>query len=98
LAHHRTFVEKVPPDELEHGHYSWDTDGTLDDALTLTRLIRDNGYSTEYAARLLDYEDGQCCIIYVLHREDKAIWRLCRDREQAAPTAQEFRVKPKRSR
>jgi hypothetical protein len=52
-----------------------------DDALTLSRLVRDNGYSTEYAARLLDYEDGQRCIVYVLHREDKAIWRLHRDRE-----------------
>lgn len=37
----------------------------------LSRLVRDNGYSTEYAAhaaRLLDQEDGQCCIAYVLHR------------------------------
>lgn len=76
-----SFVKEVSLDELDERHYAWDTDGTLDDALTLSRLVRDNGYSTEYAARLLDYEDGQRCIVYVLHREDKAIWRLRRDRE-----------------
>lgn len=76
-----SFIKEVPLEELEEHHFAWDTDGTLDDALTLSRLIRDNGYSTEYAARLLDYEDGQRCIVYVLHREDKAIWRLRRDRE-----------------
>ncbi len=76
-----SLVKEVSLDELDERHYAWDTDGTLDDALTLSRLVRDNGYSTEYAARLLDYEDGQRCIVYVLHREDKAIWRLHRDRE-----------------
>jgi hypothetical protein len=76
-----SFVKEVPLNELDERHYAWDTDGTLDDALTLSRLVRDNGYSTEYAARLLDYEDGQRCVVYVLHREDKAIWRLRRDRE-----------------
>jgi hypothetical protein len=76
-----SFVKDVPLDELEHRHFAWDTAGTLDDALILSRLIRDNGYSTQYAARLLDYEDGQRCIVYVLHREDKSIYRLRRDRE-----------------
>ena len=76
-----SFVKEVPLDELEERHFAWDTDSTLDDALTLSRLVRDNGYSTEYAARLIDYEDGQRCVVYVLHREDKAIWRLHRDRE-----------------
>lgn len=76
-----SLVKEVALDELEHRHFAWDTDGTLDDALTLSRLIRDNGYSTQYAARLLDYEDGQRCIAYLLHREDKSIYRLRRDRE-----------------
>ncbi len=76
-----SFVKEVSLEELEERHFAWDTDGTLDDALTLSRLVRDNGYSTEYAARLLDYEDGQCCVVYVLHREDKAIWRLHHGRE-----------------
>jgi hypothetical protein len=75
-----SFVKEVPLDELEEHHFAWDTDGTLDDALTFSRLVRDNGYSTQYAARLLDYEDGQRCVVYV-HREDKSIWRLHRDRE-----------------
>jgi hypothetical protein len=76
-----SFVKEVSLDELEQRHFAWDTDGTLDDALILSRLVRDNGYSTEYAARLIDYEDGQRCIVYVPHREDKAIYRLRRDRE-----------------
>jgi hypothetical protein len=76
-----SFIKEVALDELEHRHFAWDTDGTLDDALTLSRLVRDNAYSTQYAARLLDYEDGQHCIAYVLHREDKSIYRLRRDRE-----------------
>jgi hypothetical protein len=76
-----SLVKEVPLDELEHRHFAWDTDGTLDDALTLSRLVRDNGYSTQYAARLLDYEDGQRCVVYVLHREDAAIYRLDRGRE-----------------
>jgi hypothetical protein len=54
-----SFVKEVPIEGLKERHFAWDTDRTLDDALTLSRLIRDNGYSTQYAARLLDYEDGQ---------------------------------------
>jgi hypothetical protein len=76
-----SFVKEVPLDELEQRHFAWDTEGALDDALTLSRLVRDNGYSTQYAARLIDYEDGQRCIVYVFHGEDKAIYRLRRDRE-----------------
>ncbi|HEY2333653.1 MAG TPA: hypothetical protein VGH58_01425 [Solirubrobacterales bacterium] len=76
-----SFVKEVALDELEQRHFAWDTDGTLDDALTLSRLVRDHGYSTQYAARLIDYDDGQRCIVYVLHREDKSIYRLRRDRE-----------------
>lgn len=75
-----SFVKEVSLEEMEERHFAWDTDGTLDDALTLSRLVRDNGFSTQYASRLLDYEDGQRCIAYV-HREDKTIWRLRRDRE-----------------
>lgn len=75
-----SFVKEVPLEELKERHFAWDTDGTLDDALTLSRLVRDNGFSTQYAARLLDYEDGQRCVVYV-HREDKSIWRLHRGRE-----------------
>src|ERR1044072_1220255 len=38
-----SFVKEVPLDELDERHYAWETDGTLDDALTLSRLVRDNG-------------------------------------------------------
>ena len=75
-----SFVKEVALDELARHRFGWDTDGALSDALTLSRLVRDNGYSTQYAARLLDYEDGQRCIVYV-HRDDNSIYRLRRDRE-----------------
>lgn len=50
-----SFVKEVALEELGERHFAWDTDGTLDDTLTLSRLVRDNGYSIEYAARLLAY-------------------------------------------
>ena len=31
----------------------------ISDALAMSRLILDNGYSTEYAARIFDYSDGE---------------------------------------
>jgi hypothetical protein len=76
-----SFVKEVSLQEWEKRHFTWDTERTLEDALTLSRLVRDNGYSTEYAARLIDYEDGQRCVVYVPYREDKAIYRLRRGRE-----------------
>jgi hypothetical protein len=76
-----SFVKEVSLEEWKERHFTWDTDRTLDDALTLSRLVRDSGYSTEYAARLIDYEDGQRCVVYVPYREDKAIYRLRRGRE-----------------
>jgi hypothetical protein len=46
----------------EH-HFRWDKDGVLLTALQLSRLVCDNGYTTEYAARMVNYEDGQRQVI-----------------------------------
>ncbi len=86
-----SFVKEVSLEEWEERHFTWDTDRTLDDALTLSRLVRDNGYSTEYAARLIDYEDGQRCVVYVPYREDKVIYRFRRGREWRATTSRRDR-------
>jgi hypothetical protein len=44
-------------------------------------MIRDNGYSTEYAARITDYEGGEQMVMYTLAAESKIAYRLRRDRE-----------------
>jgi hypothetical protein len=56
--------------------YDWDPDGLLFRALTLSRLVRDNGYSLNYAARLVDYEDGEQMVVYLAASEGKAAYRL----------------------
>jgi hypothetical protein len=47
----------------------------------LSRLIRDNGHSLQYAARIVDYEGGEQMVIYTPGTEGKAIYRLRRDRD-----------------
>lgn len=56
--------------------YHWDPDGVLFRTLTLSRLVRDNGYSLNYAARLVDYEDGEQMVVYLAPSEGKAAYRL----------------------
>jgi hypothetical protein len=53
------FVLDVSTDELDRQRFGWDTEGIIITALQLSRLVRDNGYTTEFAARIVDYEDGQ---------------------------------------
>lgn len=48
----------------------WDHDGVLYDCLKLSRLVRDNAFSTEYAARIADHEDG-VQVIYTPNAESK---------------------------
>lgn len=49
------------PDETwqEPRRYVWDPLEVLQTAIALSRLVLDNGYSTEYAARVFDYENGE---------------------------------------
>ncbi len=71
-----TFVREVDLAEWERHRYNWDPDRVLWDALVLSRFIRDNGYSTEFAARIADFEDGQQCVVYTLDSESKHVYRL----------------------
>jgi hypothetical protein len=69
------FVRDVPA-PWESDLYNWDGDGRLFRALSLSRLIRDNGYSLNYAARLVDYEDGEQMVAYLPNPEGKAAYRM----------------------
>jgi hypothetical protein len=44
------FVRAIDLDDWRDRRFHWDADGVLTDALMLSRLVRDNGFSTEFAA------------------------------------------------
>ncbi len=86
-----SFVRSMPASEHDDHPYRWDPDGVLGDALSLSRFIRDNGFSKQYAARINDYEDGEQQVVYLPWQEDAIIWRLHRHREYlAGPEAEEL--------
>ena len=73
-----TYVLDVEDPEEES--FQWDPDGSLRDVLGLSRLIRDNNHSTEFAARITDYEDGEQRVMPSLVPANH-VYRLRRDRD-----------------
>lgn len=72
-----SFVRDLDPTSEEARAFRWDdAEGTLYDALSLSRLVRDNGYSTQYAARITDDEDGEQRVMYASESESKFVCRL----------------------
>jgi hypothetical protein len=71
------------PVELEQraGDATFDEDDHLQNALALSRLIRDNGFSLQYAARVSDRADGEQIVRPTGFFEGTAVYRLRRDRE-----------------
>lgn len=61
--------------------YSCDVDNTVFTAMLLSRLVRDNGYSLEFAARVVDHADGVQQVIPVYAAEFVASYRLRNDRD-----------------
>lgn len=53
------FSLEVDLETYRRDHFHFDNEGVLITALQLSRLIRDNGYTMEYVARVVDYADGQ---------------------------------------
>jgi hypothetical protein len=53
------FVLEVDLAAYQQHHFLWDVDGVIITALQLSRLVRDNGHSPEFAARIVDHQDGQ---------------------------------------
>ena len=54
-----SLVLEVDPADLERRRWTWDTEGVIADALAMSRLVLDNDYSTEYAARIFDHANGE---------------------------------------
>ncbi|MGH2714900.1 MAG: hypothetical protein ACRDM7_13625 [Thermoleophilaceae bacterium] len=52
-------VEHSPEEER---HERWDPENIIYEAVALSRLARDNAYSTEYAARVVEYENGELSV------------------------------------
>lgn len=81
-----SFVRDLDPTSEEARAFRWDdAEGTLYDALSLSRLVRDNGYSTQYAARITDYENGEQRVMYRPESESNFVYRLRQDREWLDP-------------
>lgn len=54
-----SFVREVDLAEIDDARWAWDRDDVIRDAVAMSRLILDNGYSTEYAARIFEYDEGE---------------------------------------
>jgi len=77
-----TFVREVDPAVYEGDRaFGWDDDNKLFYAIVLSRLIRDNGHSLEFAARIVDHEDGMQQVIPVHAPGYVTGYRLRRDRD-----------------
>ncbi|MGZ4303352.1 MAG: hypothetical protein ACXVSL_00585 [Solirubrobacteraceae bacterium] len=50
-------------------------------ALMLSRLVRDNAYSTEFAARIIDFQDGVQIVAYALSTELDHVYRVRHTRD-----------------
>jgi hypothetical protein len=57
------FVLDVDQEVYKEHNFTWDVEGAIITALQLSRLVRDNGYSPEFAARIVEHEDGQKQVI-----------------------------------
>ncbi len=76
-----SLVRRVDPAVLEEAHYGWDDGHRIFYTTVLSRLIHDNGHSLEYAARIVDHEDGLQQVIPVYTPGLVATYRLRRDRD-----------------
>ena len=63
------------------GYSRWDPDGTIMAAIALSRLVRDNAASTEYAARVTEFEGGEMSVFPYDGVESRHVYRLSDDRE-----------------
>jgi hypothetical protein len=76
-----SFVRAIDPAVLEDAPYGWDDGNLIFFATVLSRLIHDNGHSLEYAARIVDHEDGSQQVIPVNAPGFVATSRLRRGRD-----------------
>jgi hypothetical protein len=76
-----SFVRNIDLDAWKSTPFHWDRDGVLSDAVMLSRLVRDNSYSTALAARIADFADGEQTVVYTIGAESKVAYRLRRNRD-----------------
>lgn len=76
-----SFVRRVDLDVLEQPRYGWDDRHLIFYATVLSRLVHDNGHSLEYAARIVDHEDGVQQVIPVYAPGFVATYRVRRGRD-----------------
>jgi hypothetical protein len=77
-----SFVRERPVEiERAAGATMFDEDGHLQNAFALSRLVRDNGFSLQYAARMIDRRDESRVVRPVGFTEGTAVYRLRRGRE-----------------
>ena len=74
-----TFVNPVTREDWEQHLFRWDPDGALNEVLAMSRLIIDHGYSTEFAARIIEHEDGEQIVMPIL--EPRPVYRLQHTRD-----------------
>lgn len=87
-----SFVRRVDLNVLEQKPYGWDDGHMIFYATVLSRLLHDNGHSLEYAARIVDHEDGVQQVIPVYAPGFAATSRLRRGRDWLTePEANELR-------
>jgi hypothetical protein len=88
-----SFMRDRTFEEIDDSYFNPDEDGKLYDALSLSRLVRDHGFSLQYTARVIDHEDGKRTIAYRASGEGNAAYRLAPDREWLdGPEAEELAV------
>lgn len=86
-----SFVRERTFEEIEDSYFNADEDGKLYDAISLSRLVRDHGFSLQYTARVIDRVDGRRTIAYRASSEGNAAYRLVHGREWLdGPEAEEL--------
>jgi hypothetical protein len=86
FAQRYSFIRELDPQRVAQTRSQWDSDGVLYDCLALSRLVRDNAFSSQYAARIFDFEDGEQQLIPAVGSASTAIYRLRSNRDWLDPT------------
>ncbi len=61
--------------------FRWDPEQVIRDALALSRLVRDNDHSTEYAARVTEYDGGELRVMPHDGGESRYVYRMLNERD-----------------
>lgn len=76
FRHRYAFVWRPPDQAAAAGRNRWDDETEIWRAVLMSRLVVDNGYGTEYAARVVEREDAPLQIVPVFAPSSVATHRL----------------------